>query len=55
MGQIVHVWPDGDLIEHEIEGDDCPCGPQIEPVPCDDGSMGWLIVHNSLDGREARE
>ena len=21
----------------------------------DDGSMGWLIIHNSLDGRETNE
>jgi hypothetical protein len=51
----VHVLPVGDLIEHEDEGDDCACGVAIEPVPADDGSFGWLIVHNSLDGREARE
>jgi hypothetical protein len=52
---IVHTLPLGDLIEHENVGDDCPCGPTIEPVPRDDGSFGWLISHHSLDGREARE
>ncbi len=24
-------------------------------VACEDGSDSWLIVHDSLDGREARE
>lgn len=51
----VHVLPNNDLIEHEDEGDDCPCGPTLEPVPCEDGSMGWVVTHHSLDGREANE
>lgn len=50
--QTMHVCPVSDLIEHDTEGDGCPCGPTTEPVPRDDGSMGWLIVHHSLDGRE---
>ena len=55
MGETVHVLPVNDLVEHEDEGDGCVCGPRVEPVPCDDGSMGWLIVHHSLDGREENE
>lgn len=51
----VHVYPLRDLIEHETCGDDCACGPRIEPVQRDDGSYGWLIVHHSLDGREQHE
>jgi len=51
----VHVLPIADLIEHEGEGDDCPCGPTAEPVSRDDGSVGWIIVHHSLDGRECHE
>lgn len=45
-----HVQPVNDLIDHEDE--DCACGPITEPVPREDGSMGWLAIHNSLDGRE---
>ena len=48
-----HVMPVNDLIEHDFE--DCPCGPKVEPVPREDGSVGWLITHNSLDGREFNE
>lgn len=48
-----HVEPVGDLIVHEEH--DCPCGPRIEPVKRDDGSIGWLVVHHSLDGREQHE
>lgn len=55
MGQTVHVYPINDLIAHELEGDDCPCGVTIEPVPCEDGAMGWVIIHHSLDGRELTE
>jgi hypothetical protein len=50
----VHVRPLGDLIEHELT-DACPCGPEQQPVKRDDGSVGWLVVHHSLDGREAKD
>jgi len=51
----VHVYPTGDVIEHDVGGGECPCGPSTEPVPRPDGSMGWLIKHHSLDGREFTE
>jgi hypothetical protein len=51
----VHTYPSGDLIEHDTDGGDCPCGPTTEPVARDDGSYGWVIVHRSLDGRERHE
>ena len=51
----VHVYPVGDLIDHDIDGGDCPCGPRIEAVKRDDGSYGWVLVHHSLDNRESRE
>lgn len=47
----VHVIPISDLIGH-TDTDDCPCGPTSEPVKRGDGSVGWLHVHHSLDGRE---
>lgn len=52
-----HVWPAHDLIEHDPTDDDgnCPCGPRIDPVKNDDGSIGWIITHHSLDGRERDE
>ena len=49
----VHVLPQGDLIDHEAE--DCICGPTVEPCPREDGSMGWLVTHHTLDNREAGE
>ncbi len=50
------VHPLGDLIRHDVDGEDrCACGPRVEPVSRPDGSMGWLYVHHSLDGRETRE
>lgn len=54
-GEPIHTYPVNDLIEHVLEGDDCPCGPDTVPVPRDDGSMAWQIVHHSLDGREHSE
>lgn len=50
----VHTYPVGDTVEHEIS-QECVCGPTVEPVPRSDGSMGWHLLHHSLDGREARE
>lgn len=51
----VHVVPINDLIEHDDIGDDCVCGPTTEPVKADDGYVGWVITHHSLDGRELSE
>ncbi len=51
---IVH--PLGDLIEHDVDGEDrCVCGPTVEPAKRPDGSVGWVYVHHSLDGRERSE
>lgn len=50
---VVHVLPVDDLIEHT--DDDCLCGPDTEPVEGPDGSIGWLVSHHSLDGREKEE
>ena len=56
MSNIVHVLPVNDLMEHEDEGDDCWCGVSIEPVRDEEtGAVGWLITHQSLDGRERDE
>jgi hypothetical protein len=52
---VIHTYPVGDLIEHELEGDGCPCGVTVEPVKRDDGTFGWLYIHHSLDGRERWE
>lgn len=50
-----HVYPSGDTIEHETDGAECLCGPQTEVVRRDDGSVGWVILHHSMDGREFSE
>lgn len=49
-----HVMPTGDQIEHTLDAD-CVCGPRMEAVKRDDGSVGWLCSHHSLDGREVDE
>lgn len=55
MSDVQHVLPVNDLIAHEDVGDECPCGPRLEAVKRDDGSVGWVVIHHSLDGREAGE
>lgn len=61
---IQHIVPVNDLGQHiertwefnDCDSDaplvsDCPCEPDIK----DDGFGGWIIVHNSFDGREGVE
>lgn len=38
-----------------ILDEDCICGPRVEVVKREDGSIGWVIIHHSLDGREFNE
>jgi len=53
--QVFHVMPVGDLIEH-LESTKCLCGPKIEAIQVNDPrSVGVLITHHSLDGREHEE
>ena len=28
----IHTYPVNDLLEHDVESDDCPCLPNVEPV-----------------------
>lgn len=49
------TYPRGaDLLDHELT-EDCICGPTAVPIKREDGSMGWVYEHHSLDGREASE
>lgn len=55
MSDTVHTIPVGDLIDHDTSGEPCICGPETVPVERDDGSVGWQVIHHSLDGRESQE
>lgn len=50
----LHVTPQCDLVDLDTSTTepDCVCGPEVRPTTQDDGSMGWLLVRHSLDGRE---
>jgi hypothetical protein len=48
-GSVYHVQPIDDLREHE-DSAQCWCRPSVE-----EEEEGTLIVHNSMDGREAFE
>ena len=50
----MHVLPINDLIDH-TDSENCICGPTIEPIQHGDGTIDWLVVHHSLDGRENHE
>lgn len=50
VGNEVHTIPVNDKVAHGTE-DACACSPQTVPVPREDGTVGWQIIHNALDGR----
>jgi hypothetical protein len=51
----LHVLPEGDGVGHWAD-DLCLCGPSKSWTPGDlFGGGGWLVTHNSFDGREANE
>lgn len=50
MGQIIHVLPVDDYVEHAQRGRTCACQPAAELV-----EGGLIISHNSWDGRELYE
>lgn len=54
MSRTLHVTPQRDRIGHDTSTaePDCMCGPETRPVTQENGSVGWLLVHHSLDGRE---
>jgi hypothetical protein len=52
--RVLHVVPLGDAAEHEAD-DDCVCGPTLKPIAGSDGSLVWIMIHYSLDGRETTE
>lgn len=47
---MIHVYPVNDTREHVTEGTGCWCEPHI-----DWDQPEAIVVHNSADGREARE
>ena len=46
---IGHITPIDDLKEHS-ESRNCKCNPKVE-----ENAYGYLVIHNSFDGREAVE
>lgn len=49
IGRTVHVFAEGDISEHHTEREPtCYCQPSVDPVLCDDGSWGYVVVHNNL-------
>lgn len=53
------VVPLDDLIAHDNTGEDqdetCVCGPTWKPIDMGNGTIDWMLVHHSLDGRENTE
>lgn len=52
---VMHIIPCQDHIEHDDEGTDCVCGPDVEWVIGMGGAHGKIVTHHSLDGRELEE
>ncbi len=52
---VVHVIPVRDLVAHEDDGVDCVCIPEVQYMIGCCGDSGKLVLHHSLDNREAHE
>lgn len=53
---LVTIAYNDEDVTHEVTDDgDCPCGPEVQPVEREDGSIGWVYLHNALDGRDLEE
>lgn len=54
MNSTLHGAPISDLVDHDTSTaePDRVCGPEVGPTTQDDGPVGWLLLHHSLDGRE---
>ncbi len=46
--EIIHVVPQNDLREHNCSRIECWCKPML----IDEAEGGYVVVHNSMDGRE---
>jgi len=56
MNKTIHTYPRMDIKEHATEGDECWCRPETKEVFHSNGVLaGWIVVHNSSDGREQYE
>lgn len=53
----VHVWPEDDVVDHDIDSlDECVCGPTVAFLDNDGTAFVQpLVSHHSLDGRERNE
>lgn len=54
MTNTLHVTPLHDQVGHDPNSaePDCVCGPEVRPAAQEGGSVDWLLVYYSLDGRE---
>jgi hypothetical protein len=43
-----HVYPLNDILEHDVETDDCACLPHRT---MNNDQSAWLLIHNAWDGR----
>jgi len=48
MSNWYHVVPINDIDEHDTEGNQCKCDPEIK-------ILDELVIHNAFDGRELIE
>ena len=50
--ETYHIYPENDIQDHNTEGYNCPCHPEVNYDKEDDAIF---VLHNSFDGREAVE
>jgi len=46
--KFIHVYPVNDIKEHDPEGTQCPCCPEVDWID-------MIVTHNAFDCREVTE
>lgn len=47
----IHVWPDDDAINHDLDSEGCVCGPMVEVYTHADHPDTYVVIHFALDRR----
>lgn len=49
--KTLHIYPPGDAIKHNLESEDCICGPDITINHQPNGDLLKVVTHAAMDGR----
>lgn len=48
----IQIYPNNDLVAHELTEDQCACGPVVELIQRPGFRDAYMFTHQALDGRD---